>query len=110
MRTLWDIMDNQGSARGVDLVLSGHNHAYERLKPMTYNGTISASQGIHSSIVGTGGRSPDPFSSNIHPGRAKALQGQFGFLKLVLREDGWTQSFKSITGSDFDTVSIGCNQ
>jgi acid phosphatase type 7 len=110
MRTLWDIMDNQGSARGVDLVLSGHNHAYERLKPMIYNGTVSASQGIHSSIVGTGGRSLDNFSTNTHPARAKALQQQFGFLKLVLREDGWTQSFKSTSGPDFDTVSIGCNQ
>jgi acid phosphatase type 7 len=103
-------MDNQGSARGVDLVLSGHNHAYERLKPMIYDGTVSASQGIHSSIVGTGGRSLDNFSTNTHPGRAKALQQQYGFLKLVLRDDGWTQSFKPTTGPDFDTISIGCNQ
>lgn len=110
MQTLWDIMDNQGAARGVDLVLSGHNHVYERLKPMTYNGTVSASQGIHSTIVGTGGRSLDAFSSNTHPGRAKALQQQYGFLKLVLREDGWTQSFKLTSGGEFDTVSIGCNQ
>jgi hypothetical protein len=110
MRTLLDMMDNQGSARGVELVLSGRNHAYGRLKPMTYNGTVSTSQAIHSTIVGTGGRSLYTFSSNTHPGRAKALQGQFGFLKLVLREDGWTQSLTPATGPDFDTVSIGCNQ
>jgi len=31
-------------------------------------------------------------------------------LKLVLRPDGWTQSFKRTDGSSYDTVSIGCNQ
>ena len=110
MRTLWDVMDNQGAARGVDLVLSGHNHAYERLRPMTSSGTISASQGIHSTIVGTGGRSLTQFSGATHPARVRADDDHFGFLKLVLRPDGWTQSFKRTTGGDYDTVSIGCNR
>ncbi|HEV8649525.1 MAG TPA: metallophosphoesterase [Actinomycetes bacterium] len=110
MQTLWDVMDNQGAARGVDLVLSGHNHAYERLRPMIYDGTISPSQGIHSSIVGTGGRSLISFSGNPHPARVAADDDHYGFLKLVLRPDGWTQSFKRTDGSSYDTVSIGCNQ
>ena len=40
----------------------------------------------------------------------KADDGHYGFLKLVLREDGWTQSFKRVNAPDYDTVSIGCNQ
>jgi acid phosphatase type 7 len=110
MQTLWDVMDNQGAARGVDLVLSGHNHAYERLRPMIYNGTISTSQGIHSTIVGTGGRSLIQFSGTPHPARVEADDDHFGFLKLVLREDGWTQSFKRTDGGATQAVSIGCNQ
>jgi acid phosphatase type 7 len=110
MQTLWDIMDNQGAARGVDLVLSGHNHAYERLQPMTYNGTIDASRGIHSNIVGTGGRDLIPFSGAAHPARAAADDDHFGFLKLVLRGDGWTQSFKRTDGTSYDTRRMSCNQ
>jgi hypothetical protein len=32
----------------------------------------------------------------------------FGVLKLVLRQDGWTQSFKTTGGQSLDTVSVGC--
>jgi hypothetical protein len=64
---------------------------------MTYNGTIDASRGIRTSIVGTGGRDLIPFSGTAHPARAAADDDHFGFLKLVLRSDGWTQSFTRTT-------------
>jgi hypothetical protein len=110
MRTLWDIMDNQGAARGVDLVLNGHNHAYERLQPMIYNGTVDSGRGIHTNIVGTGGRDLIKFSGTPHPARAAADDKHDGFLKLVLRADGWTQSFKRTDGTSYDTRRMTCNQ
>jgi acid phosphatase type 7 len=109
MATLWNVMDNEGAARGVDLVLNGHNHAYERLKPMIFNGTIDHSRGIWSTIVGTGGRDLIPFRGTVHPARSAADDDHFGFLKLVLRSDGWTQSFKRTDGTSFDTRAFGCN-
>ena len=66
---LWNVMDNEGAARGVDLVLSAHNHVYERLKPMIFNGTIDHRRGIWSNIVGTGGRDLIPSGDRgIRPG------------------------------------------
>ncbi len=42
---------------GVDLVLSGHDHIYERHVPQTPAGDPNAAYGIRSFVVGTGGHS-----------------------------------------------------
>lgn len=51
-----------------------------------------------------------PFSGTAHPARAAADDDHFGFLKLVLRSDGWTQSFKGTDGSSYDARRMTCNQ
>jgi hypothetical protein len=51
-----------------------------------------------------------PFSGTAHPARAAADDDHFGFLKLVLRSDGWTQSFKRTDGSSYDAKRMTCNQ
>jgi hypothetical protein len=45
-----------------------------------------------------------------HPARAAADDDHFGFLKLVLRSDGWTQSFKRTDGRSYDTRRMTCNK
>lgn len=105
MRALWDIM----VSRGVDLVVSGHNHVYERFKPMLSNGTVDYASGIRSTIVGTGGKSLIGFSGPVAPNSAYRDDDHFGVLKLVLRPDGWTQAFKTTTGLSEDAVSAGCH-
>ena len=105
MRPLWDIMDD----RGVDLVVSGHNHAYERFKPMLSDGSLSYSTGIRSTIVGTGGKSLIAFTGTVAPNSAYRDDDDFGVLKLRLSASGWTQAFKTTDGQSLDAVSAGCH-
>src|SRR5688572_7655280 len=42
---------------GVDVVLNGHRHFYERLAPMNPDGKLDTERGVRGFIVGTGGRS-----------------------------------------------------
>ena len=51
MSAAWKIMYQAG----VDVVLSGHAHAYERFAPLNPAGQIDWAKGIRSFVVGTGG-------------------------------------------------------
>jgi len=94
-------------AGGVDVVLNGQQHQYERLRPMTPSGATSAS-GIHQFSVGTGGESAEmPFA--IAAG-SEALSDAFGVLKLTL--DGGTYSWEfvpTVPGKFTDTGSGTCH-
>ena len=51
LQALWQVLyDN-----GVDVVVSGHDHHYERFAPMTPSGARDDARGIRSFVVGTGG-------------------------------------------------------
>ena len=55
MQQLWqDLYDG-----GVDIVLGGHLHNYERFAPMNASGAADPSFGVREFVVGTGGRRPD---------------------------------------------------
>jgi hypothetical protein len=95
--------------RGVDLVISGHNHAYERLEPMRADGSLNHTTGIRSTIVGTGGRSLVAFTGTAAPNSAYRDDRHFGVLTLRLSPTGWTQAFKTTDGQSLDAVSAGCN-
>src|SRR5436190_4467659 len=51
VQPLWDEL----YAAGADVVLSGHDHIYERLAPMTPSGELDPVHGIRQFVVGTGG-------------------------------------------------------
>lgn len=51
---------------GADVVLSGHDHLYERFAPLNGNGQPDAGHGIRSFVVGTGGK------THYGAGRARA--------------------------------------
>ena len=44
-------------AAGADLLLTGHEHFYERLAPMTPTGAVDRARGIREFIAGMGGKS-----------------------------------------------------
>jgi hypothetical protein len=111
MGYLWNVL----AAAHVDIVLSGHNHDYERFAPL---GTTPESQtqpnldpsGIREFVVGTGGR-------NVYPITAAPLQGEqfrndtdFGVLSLSLQPAGYRWQFHSIfTGGVLDEGSGTCH-
>jgi hypothetical protein len=92
---------------GVDLVLNGHNHAYERLKPMRTMGDVDVDGAPWTVVAGTGGRSLIPFSSVHRNSSARALV--YGVYKMVLYPDRWVGALKATDGSTRDLRSIGCH-
>ena len=92
MRTTWWTME----VRGVDLVVSGHNHAYERFAQQDHTGQRSA-KGIRSVIAGTGGNYHIGFRGPVAANSLVRIPNQHGMLRLLLRPDGWTQWFPPAT-------------
>jgi hypothetical protein len=91
----WDEL----AAAGADVVLSGHDHHYERFAPV---------QGIRQFVVGTGGRSLYPVVSR-ESGSEVVDTHTFGVLALTLRDGGYDWRFDPIPGSTFtDAGSAGC--
>jgi hypothetical protein len=106
---------------GVDLVLQGHQHNYQRTFPIKYNtnnpsdptktstnlNDYSDTEGQIFAIVGTGGQNFDPFS-----GKANFVVSQqnskFGMLDVTITNDGSRLEGKYYTndGDLFDQFSI----
>ncbi|HET7399284.1 MAG TPA: metallophosphoesterase [Intrasporangium sp.] len=74
-----------------DIVLSGHNHNYERFAKMNSTGALDAA-GIRSFVVGTGGKSLSNRSSK-HVGSQVFDRSDFGVLKLQLFPDHYLFAF-----------------
>ena len=58
----------RAAAAGVEMVLSGHEHVYERFAPQRADGTADPARGVRQFVVGTGGDALYPF------GRADSQQ------------------------------------
>jgi acid phosphatase type 7 len=85
-------------AHGVDLILNGHNHVYERGS----DGSLTWLQ------VGTGGIGHYSFTSPV-PGSAVRSTTAYGAVKLVLTPAGWTSQYVNAPGSSLtDTAAGGC--
>lgn len=100
----WDIL---GSA-GVDVVLGGHDHLYERFAPQLADGAPDP-KGIREFVVGTGGASFYQTTSR-QPNSEVVGEHTFGVLFLTLAADGYTWSFESAAGTVFtDAGSDTCH-
>ncbi|HET8784943.1 MAG TPA: hypothetical protein VFM38_04865 [Candidatus Limnocylindrales bacterium] len=95
---------------GVEMVLSGDNHTYERLSPMTPTGEKDP-LGIRQFVVGTGGRSHYSFSEGaIHPNTEARDDGTFGVLMLTLHDGAYSWEFLPEAGKSFsDTGREDCH-
>ncbi len=81
----------------VDLVLTGHDHNYERSKPM--KGTaVASSGGIPYIVVGSGGATLRTFPSSQPSWSAFRDNTNVGYLDVVV--DGGTLTAKFITSND----------
>jgi hypothetical protein len=102
MEPFWDVLYQAGA----EVVISGHNHHYERFAPQRTDGTAD-SRGIRQFVVGTGGnpliydfRSPAMPNSQVR-------WGGHGVLKLTLFSDRYSFEFISIEGSAFTDSGSG---
>jgi 3',5'-cyclic AMP phosphodiesterase CpdA len=101
MSALWQLLDEAG----VEVVLAGHDHLYERFAPQDADGR-PASAGIRAFVVGTGG-------THLYEGGAvqpnSEVRGRaWGVLKLTLRSTDYAWEFVPVPGyafRDFGTAS-----
>jgi len=103
MASTWALLD----AAGVDLVLSGHDHDYERFGPQDRNGVADVN-GIREIVIGTGGKSLVGFST-IRPNSEVRSSSTFGILRLDLRSAGYSWEFLPTPSGGFaDAGSTFC--
>ncbi len=96
MREIWRLLQEHG----VEVVISGHDHSYERFGPQTADGHADPARGIRQFVVGTGGRNLDPFK-RILPNSEVRDASTFGVLKLTLRSGGYDWEFIPVPGGGF---------
>jgi calcineurin-like phosphoesterase family protein len=102
------VLWNRLYAAGVDIVLNGQQHQYERFPPMTPAGTPDETRGIREYNVGTGGESTEmPTAIAQH---SEVLTDAFGVLKLTLDAGSYSWEFvPTVPGQFSDTGSGTCH-
>jgi Big-like domain-containing protein/invasin-like protein len=105
MKPYWDRL----YAAHADLVLNGHRHFYERLKPMKPDGSSDPTNGITEIIVGSGGIGGGS-ETNLFPTHITGDGDTRGVLKLYLYDDSFAWRFIPIAGKTYtDTGSTACH-
>lgn len=93
-------------AAGAEIVLTGHNHNYERFGPQDPAGGLDTRRGIREFVVGTGGASHYEFGV-IQPNSQVRNADTYGVLRLALRADGYTWRFLPQAGKTFTDSGSG---
>lgn len=101
---LWQILEGAG----VDLVLGGHEHVYERFAPLRHDGNAAAGAGIPSIVVGTGGARSYPFGAKREVGSQASIGEVHGVLVLYLEGAGARGYFVDVHGSVKDEFTVPC--
>jgi 3',5'-cyclic AMP phosphodiesterase CpdA len=88
MRDVWEVLWRAGA----EIVLSGHDHDYERFAPQDADARPDAQRGIREFVVGTGGAYPTPFLRTAANSEVRDAS-QFGVLRLRLLDGGYEWEF-----------------
>jgi hypothetical protein len=105
MRTAWETLYGAGA----DVVLSGHDHIYERFAPQSPAGQPDPARGIREFVVGTGGGPLQPLLS-IAPNSEVRDNHTYGVLKLSLYQDSYHWDFVPAAGGTFsDSGTASCH-
>jgi hypothetical protein len=104
VRDLWSDLYNAG----VDIIISGHEHFYERFAPQTAEGVADPDYGIRQFVVGTGGAPLAPALRRVP--NSETLLINFGVLKLTLEPLGYKWEFLSADrGAVLDSGAGACH-
>lgn len=103
MRELWRILYDADA----DIILSAHEHLYERFAPQDPNGVRDLPRGIRQFVVGTGGALLTQTMS-LHVNSERSISA-FGVLKLTLFSDRYQWEFVPVAGGQSDFGSGTCH-
>lgn len=105
MQPIWQALYDAGA----ELILSGHDHIYERFAPQTATGQLDAAKGIREFVVGTGGAGLYDIGT-IKPNSEVRNNLTRGVLKLTLYADRYEFQFVHVAGASFtDSGSGSCH-
>jgi acid phosphatase type 7 len=91
-----------------DVVLSGHDHDYERFAPQNASGVRDPARGIRQFVVGTGGRNLRRFA-RVEPNSEVRDASSLGVLELTLGGAEYSWRFRPAVGSFEDSGFAGCH-
>jgi hypothetical protein len=104
MQAVWALLQQSG----VDVILTGHNHSYERFGKQDSNGR-SAALGMRQFVVGTGGAPLTGFGSIAANSEVRDSTA-WGVLKLTLMPETYAWQFVPVAGKSFsDSGSDTCH-
>src|SRR5687768_5032678 len=89
-----------------DVILTGHDHSYERFAPQTATGVADPVRGIRQFVIGTGGRSFYGFGT-IKPNSEVRNTGTWGVVKFTLYADRYDWEFVPVAGKTFTDTGTG---
>ena len=95
---------------GVDIVLAGDDHFYERFAPQNGAGVADAARGVRQFVVGTGGASLYKFGTPL-PNSEVRIGTTWGILRLTLGEGRYSWQFVPVGGgAPLDAGSGTCHR
>ena len=106
MRAFFDLLQSSG----VEIVLSGHEHIYERFAPQRADGTPDPARGLRQFVVGTGGHVLNPLGAPIANSEFRQ-NTRWGVLRLSLEEAGYGWQFVPVGGGALlDSGTAACHR
>jgi len=105
-RSWWQLLYNANA----DVVLTGHDHIYERFAPQDANGNLDLARGLREFIVGTGGGNHTAITSVAANSEVRDST-TFGVLKLTLHPTSYDWQFVPAAGNGTftDSGSSACH-
>ncbi|MDP9201014.1 MAG: metallophosphoesterase [Gemmatimonadota bacterium] len=94
---------------GVDVVLNGHEHNYERFLPQTPAGVADSAKGIEQIVAGTGGAALRGVRYPLARNSLVQIHGRFGVLKLSLGAGEYRHAFLDADGRVWDAAGRKCH-
>lgn len=105
MDTFWQVLYQAG----VDVILNGHDHDYERFALQNPDGIADPINGIREFVVGTGGKNLTSITNT--PANSEVLNDStWGVLELILHPSNYEWKFLPVAGETFtDSGSTTCH-
>ncbi|MGQ0837849.1 CBM96 family carbohydrate-binding protein [Actinokineospora sp.] len=92
-----------------EVIVTGHNHHYERFAPMTPNGSPDTARGIRHFVAGMGGVGFYGFGT-IAPNSEARNNNTFGVLKFTLHANAYDWQFVPVAGKTYsDSGTTACH-
>jgi hypothetical protein len=95
---------------GVEILLSGHSHDYERFAPQDEGGHLDNTKGVRQFIVGTGGAFFTGLGTSFDDNSQAHQNNTYGVLQLTLRSGAYDWKFLPESGKTYtDSGTTSCH-